>query len=186
VSLKSANEAVIGQRYAKAFFSTGVLEHEVNEFLEIGKLFVGDALFVPMLNASKGKLSKDKKNLAEWIRSFSATLKLSQKVTYFLMVIALKKRLGYLVAILKAVEDIANKKVGRDFVTLRVFSPLSNDTLAELTQEIKRVTKIEPILDIVIDPSILGGYVIHTRSIVIDNSLKKRIEKLHNIMKGVA
>ena len=186
MSLKFANEAVIGQRYAKAFFNTGVQEHEVNEFLEVANLLINNSLFVPMLNAGKGKLGKDKENLVEWVRSFSATLKLSQKVTYFLMVIVLKKRLGYLGAILNAVSENVNKRLGRDFVTLRVFSSLSDDALAEITEEIKRVTKIEPILDIVIDPSILGGYVIHTRSIVIDNSLKKRIEKLHNIMKGVA
>ena len=187
MSLKTANEITVGQRYAKAFFAASTTQQEINEFLEIGMLLVNDISFLPVLNLAKGNSGyADKKNLVEWIRSFSLRLQLSQKVTNFLMLIAFKKRFHYLSAITKAVEHRANQKAGRDFVTLVLFAPISDTELKKLTQEIKNLTHIEPILNIVINPEILGGYIIRTRLVVIDNSLKKKIEKLHNVMKGVA
>jgi ATP synthase F1 delta subunit len=179
-------ENVIGQRYAKAFCNAGISEQEMNEFLEVGKLLVNDILFLRLLSVSRGKISKDKKSNLDWIRNFAIQLKLSQKVTHFLMVIAFKNRLAYLGAIVKAVVDIANKNAGREFVVLKSATALTGSELEVIKQEIRTIIKCEPILEIVIDPRLLGGYVIRTESIMIDNSLKKRIEKLHHTMKGVA
>lgn len=187
MSLKSADDVIIGQRYAKAFFSVCASEQEINEFLAFGKLFVHDALFSKMLHLTKGNNNKNAGNtLVKWVNDFSATLKLSPKITNFLKLIAFKKRFACLPYIVKSVEMIANQKAGRDFVTLVTFAPLSEIELAKITQEIKKITHIEPILDIVINPEILGGYIIRTRSVIIDNSLRKNIEKLHIMMKGVA
>jgi F-type H+-transporting ATPase subunit delta len=188
VSLKSANEVIIGQRYANAFFSANVSQQDINQFLDVGGLLANDASFLPMLKIAKGKsLNGHQKTHIEWIRSFSAILNLSQKVTNFLMLIALKKRLPYLSAIVKAVQHIANKKSGCDYVTLVVVEPISDIKQKQIIQENKnRINIDEPILNIVINPELLGGYIIKTRSVVVDNSLKKQIEKLHNVMKGVA
>ncbi len=187
MSLKSANEVIIGQRYAKAFFSANVSQQDINQFLDAGQLLANDASFFPMLKIAKGKsLNEHQKSHVEWIRSFSAILNLSQKVTNFLMLIAFKKRLPYLSSIVKAVQNIANNKAGCDYVTLILVAPVSDTELKQITQEIRNIIHIEPILNIVINPELLGGYIIQTRSVVIDNSLKKKIEKLHNVMKGVA
>jgi ATP synthase F1 delta subunit len=186
VSLKSDNENVIAKRYAKAFCGAGISEQQMNEFLDVANLLVSDVLFLRLLSVSKGKTSKDKKNTTEWMRDLTMQLKLSQKVSHFLMLIAFKNRLIYLNAIVKAVQDIVNQKADRDFVTLRSAKPLTDADLENIKQEIKSRINFEPILDIVIDPKLLDGYVVRTRSIMIDNSLKKRIEKLHNTMKGVA
>jgi F-type H+-transporting ATPase subunit delta len=186
VSLKSADDVVIGHRYARAFLSAHVSEQEITEFLEIGKLCVNDVLFSKMLHVTKGNKSLQKNNV-EWVHSFAVTLKLSQKTTDFLKLIAFKKRMAYLPSIVKAVEAIINQKAGRDCVTLVLFAPLSDEELAVMTQKIKKMLHIEPIINIVIKPEILGGYIIRTQSVIIDNSLRKNIEKLHTIMmKGVA
>lgn len=186
MSLKSADDVVVGHRYARAFLSATVSEQEITEFLEVGKLCVNDVLFSKMLHATIGN-KKLQKNTVEWVHRFAAQLKLSQKTTDFLKLIALKKRMAYLPSIVKAVDALINKKAGRDFVTLVLFAPLSDTELALITEKIKKMLHIDPILDIVINPDILGGYIIRTQSVIIDNSLRKNIKKLHTIMmKGVA
>ena len=185
MSRKTANVTLIGQRYAKAFFSANVTAQEINEFLEVGTLLVQDPLFAKMLDAQKSQTSLQE-NTQEWVSSFSATLKLSQKVTNFLKLIVLKNRFAYLSHIVKAITTQTHLQAGRDFVTLTLFKAQSDAEIADITDQIKKIIKIDPILNIVIDPTILGGYIIRARSILIDNSLKKRIEKLHNVMKGVA
>lgn len=186
MSQKSVNRVIIGQRYAKAFFTSGVSQQEIDEFLDVGKSIVNDNLFLKMLNVSKVKHNKLHSSDVEWFKEVCKKLNLSQKVSNFLMLIALKKRLPCLEAIVSAIQDVAYKKSGQDFATLILATPATDAEIASITKEIKKITSIEPILNIIVNSDIIGGYVVRTRSLVIDNSLKKRIEKLHNIMKGVA
>jgi F-type H+-transporting ATPase subunit delta len=183
VSHKSDNQYVIGQRYAKAFCHAGVSDQEINQFLEVGTLLSRDSLFLPALNASRGKSPEG--NL-EWVRSFSKKLDLLPKVSNFLALIALKNRLNSLGVIVSTIQDSVNAKQGRDFATVISAKPLSDAEIEAVKTEIKTLLNFEPILEIKTDPKLLGGYVVRTRSVLIDNSLKSRIEKLHNTMKGVA
>lgn len=185
MSGKSTNKAIIGRSYAKAFFSAQVTEQDVSTFLEFSKALANDPLFAELLATLKNSKNCKKDN-ASWIEGIAKQFKLSQKSINFLKLIIVKGRFEFLINICDEIENISNQKAGYDFVTLRIHEDLPDAQIEKIKQDIKKIMKIDPILKIIIEPSLLGGYIIQTKTIIVDNSLKKRLEKLHNVMKGVA
>lgn len=180
-----SNVTPIGKTYAKAFLAAQITDQDVRAFLDISRLLTSNPLFARMLSVCKHH-NGCKNSESKWIEDIAVQASASQKIVNFFKLIVLKGRLDCLDNIVSAVEELSNQKAGRGEVTLILFQTASEAELTQITQEIKQMTKIDPILNIVIDPEILGGYIIRTKSIIVDNSLRKRLEKLHNVMKGVA
>ena len=134
MSQKSANSGVIGRRYASAFFAASVSESDVQTFLDTAKALLGDPSFNTLIKAL-GNANKQK----EWFEDFAKTLKLTDKVKNFLMLIASKNRMLALDSITKAVEARFNMNKGQDFVTLVLYAPASDQELEALKQAIKKI-----------------------------------------------
>jgi F-type H+-transporting ATPase subunit delta len=185
VSCKATNANLIGLRYAKALLHVQANEQEINQFLEVSALLIQDPLFKRILDIQKTN-ANFYQSMQEWMKSVTQKLGLFPKVKNFLILIVVKNRLGYLQAISNSLKELINIKAGREIVNLKLFEPASDIEIEDIKNNIKRILKIEPILNVIIDSSIMGGFIIQTKSVIIDNSLKNRIKKIHNVMKGVA
>lgn|GEM_PF-6677054 len=184
MSFKSSNAALIGQRYAKAFLASKATEQEIDIFLELSSLLVKDDAFLKFLEIQKFNKAQNSANSI--INELSEKFQLPKKVKNFLMLISKKKRLSYLEDVKNALVLLINARNNQELVTLTLHEQVDEKEIEAMKKSIEVYLKVKPILDVVIDASILGGYVVKTPTTIIDNSVKKRIEKLHNVMKGVA
>ncbi len=68
-------------------------------------------------------------------------------------------------------------------VTLKIAHEQTDNILNDIVEVIKDILKKDVVLDIEIDPEIIGGFVAKTNSILIDGSIKNNLVKLIRIKK---
>ena len=98
--------------------------------------------------------------------------------TNFLRVLARHERLDLLPLILKQLGLRNELRSGRQRVQVRSARPLSSDQTERVRQRLAATLPFEPILEIVHDPSLLGGLVIRVGDTVYDSSLRTRLNQL--------
>jgi len=118
------------------------------------------------------------------LQAVARALGLSPLVSRFLGVVAQNRRLGQLGAMIRAFEARLDER--RGVMTARVTSahPLSDDQVDALKRQLVARTGHDMRLDIAIDPAILGGLVVRIGSMQIDSSIRTRLDRLAQQMKG--
>jgi F-type H+-transporting ATPase subunit delta len=118
------------------------------------------------------------------VQAVAAELALPDLMARFLGVVAQNGRLHALPAILRDFE--ARLGAERGFVRAEVISaqPLSADQVAALESKLKARTGRTITADVTVDPEILGGLVVRIGSQQIDSSVRTRLERLGQQMKG--
>lgn len=74
-----------------------------------------------------------------------------------------------------------------DIINVKVYSPfeIKKEYLDKLSEKIKIKTNKQPIMNVIIDPSLLGGIKVDYSNILIDNSIKNKLDQIRkNIRKG--
>ena len=110
---------------------------------------------------------------------------LSELSMKFLGVLAANGRLAALPAIIRQFEVMQgahNNTLSADVVTAQ---PLSDKQKKALAAKLKARTGTDMALDVTVDPSILGGLIVRIGSEQIDSSVKTRLERLGQQMKGL-
>lgn len=98
----------------------------------------------------------------------------------FLMVLNRHDRLDLLRGIRSCYRELLDGKARRMRVKVRSASPLSPEQEAKLKTELRDTFKLEPILDVKIDPTLLGGMRVQVGDWLYDGSVKSRLEQLRN------
>jgi F-type H+-transporting ATPase subunit delta len=106
--------------------------------------------------------------------------KSSDLVLDFLLTLNKHDRLDLLRPIYFAYRDIRNVRVKRIRVVVRTVVPLTEEQQAELKRTVEGTTKLEPVLDMRIDPDLLGGMIVQVGDDVFDSSVRTRIETIRN------
>jgi F-type H+-transporting ATPase subunit delta len=104
--------------------------------------------------------------------------------TSFLGVIARNGRKNQLGAVIRAYRRLAAENRGEataDVVTAR---PLNDDQLAALRQQLRARAGRDVTIDATVDPSLLGGIVVKLGSQQIDASIRTKLNRLAQAMKG--
>lgn len=180
---KSVNKKELARRYALAFrrsFETGEAAAASAEFLEFSDSLLNCEHYNMFISPRHS--AKDQANI---VAALIAKAALHKKVSNFLSVIAERGRMAYLADIAEAVRQDRLKDDNRIEVSMTVASELSDSDKSDAEKQIADALGAKPVLKISIDRDILSGYVIRTGSMLIDNSLKTRLKKLHKTMKGV-
>lgn len=106
----------------------------------------------------------------------------SRPVRGLLTVLARHNRLGQLRGIAAAYRALLDEEAGRVRVLVTAAAPLADDQAAKLAANLKTLLKQEPVLDLRIDPELLGGLVIQVGDSVVDTSVRTRLQSLRTLL----
>jgi len=101
----------------------------------------------------------------------------------FLRLVAAKRRLFSIGAIIKAFRLLVAQFKGEVTAEVTVADKLGDKQLAALTSALKNVTGKDVDLDVKVDPSIIGGLIVKLGSRMVDTSLKTKLNAIKHAMK---
>lgn len=175
---------VLASRYADALLELVLEEktHEqVRDELERFSTLIEDSelkrsLVNPSLNLD------DKLALLD---EFGKKLKLNKTLNNFLKILVEKKRIGALKLINEAFQRHFDAKVGRIRAEIILPKEASKVEVEEIQKGLEKSTGKDIVMDVTVDPSLLGGVVARVGSVIYDGSLRTQIGNIKkNIMRG--
>lgn len=174
----------IASTYAKALFDVALeantLEDVKNDFNAIVTVIKEQPQFMDVLKLPK--LDKnDKKDLIKSIFGPSA----SQLVVNFLMVLIDKDRIDLLTQIVIAFNELVNTHLGIIEGTVYSAVEMNEEQVAKLTDVFAKKLNQKVKLNVVVDPSLLGGYKVNLADVVYDNTIKLQLRNLKNNLMNV-
>ena len=96
-----------------------------------------------------------------------------------LKLLADRQRIGYLDAVLGRVLELYRQQNGIAFATVTSATALSEDQQALLTEKVKTVAGTDKVeVNLLVDPALIGGFVLSVGSQVIDASLAGQVRRL--------
>ena len=178
--------ASLAGRYASALFD---LARDQRQIESVGKSL--DALGQALLD------SKDFNELVtsplvsreEAGKAFAALapqLGLDPITTNFVGVLARNGRKGVLQSVIRAFRRLASEHRGEATAEVVTARPLNHDQLAQLRQQLRARAGRDVNIDATVDPSLLGGIVVKLGSQQIDASIRTKLNRLAQAMKGEA
>ena len=109
-----------------------------------------------------------------------------QLTTNFLGLLAKNRRLFALEQTIQAFLDILAERRGEVTAKVTSAAALSDAQLARLTDQIKAAVGANAQVETRVDPDLLGGLVVRVGSRMYDSSLRSKLQRLENAMKGAA
>jgi F-type H+-transporting ATPase subunit delta len=102
----------------------------------------------------------------------------------FVGVLAKNGRKGQLRAVIRAFKRLAAEHRGETTADVITARPLNDDQLAQLRQQLRTRAGRDVNLDAQVDPTILGGIIVKLGSQQIDASIRTKLNRLAQAMKG--
>lgn len=175
---------IISLRYATALFDLAKQEKELSPAEE--QLFKLIALIEESEDFAKlvfdQVISREEKVSA--VKQISAKLKLTKLVNNFLCVLATKRRLYLLPEMVAEFNKLIAKDKGEVTAKVKVVEEMNNEQMEKLKELILSATGMKSVkLDIEQDKSIIGGLVIKVGSVVIDNSVRSKLDRMQRTLK---
>ena len=97
-------------------------------------------------------------------------------------VLGQNNRLGLLRNVSAAYRQLLDQRAGRVWVKVTVAVPLSDAQKGALTASLKDILNREPVLDVRVDPDLLGGLVVQVGDTVIDTSVRFRLQAIRTFL----
>ena len=116
------------------------------------------------------------------INLVSEKFNFNQLFKKFLNFLVLKRRLFYLDKILKDFNLICSKKRGEIIAKLTAAKKLNEDEIDKIKSELTRNFGSNVKLNYKYDPSLIGGLIIQVGSIMVDTSIKNKLQQIENRM----
>lgn len=165
--------------YANALVGLDIDKDAITSDLkEIVAVFEKSEDLRAILSNSSVNLGKKKEIIAEIFGG-----KIDEKLVNFLYVLTEKNKINLLNEILVSFEQISAESSGVSVVQIISAVELNQDYKQRIIQklEAKLNKKVEPVWDI--EPEIIGGLIFKINDMVIDSSLKNKIENFSKVMK---
>jgi F-type H+-transporting ATPase subunit delta len=176
--------ASLAGRYASALFD---LARDQRQIESVGRSL--DAL---------GQALLDSKDFSELVASplvsraeagkalaaLAPDLEIDPITANFLGVLAKNGRKGELRAVIRAYRRLAAEHRGEATAEVVTARPLNDDQLAQLRQQLRVRAGRDVTIDATVDPNILGGIVVKLGSQRVDASIRTKLNRLAQAMKG--
>jgi F-type H+-transporting ATPase subunit delta len=176
----SAN--AIARRYAKALVQLAAEEGAVDKFnselAKVEALFAGQAELGALLsNPAYGIEAK-----LETLKEVAEKLGLSGTIRNFLLLIQERNRISCLPAIAAWYSTLADELSGvvRPVVTSAL--PLEDGRIAEIRSALEKSTGKKVVLQVEVDPLLIGGIVTKIGDKVLDGSVKTQLTRIEDIL----
>ena len=168
--------------YSQALFELSVenknLENVEKEVLAIIELIKENKYFKELIKDPTIK----NKELSKAIVAISDKFKFNLILKKFLIFLISKRRLFYLEDILKIFLLICSKKRGEISAKLISSKDLTKDEIDNIKKEFSENFGSSIKLNYKFDPSLIGGLIIQVGSVMIDSSIKNKLNKIENKM----
>ncbi len=110
--------------------------------------------------------------------------KLSDLTSNFLNVLAHNRRLPAIIQILKAVEDNISARRGEIRANVKSAVAMTPSQSKELNESLTKAAGKPVSMDVSVEPSLIGGVTITMGSLLIDDSIKTKLDRLERAMKS--
>jgi F-type H+-transporting ATPase subunit delta len=104
--------------------------------------------------------------------------KMSAELLNFLKVVSRHGRLESLRAINRAAQKLYHERMGRVEVRVRTAEPLPEELYKQIGDKLRQALGREPVLQMEIDPDLIGGVVIRIGDTVYDGSIARQLVRL--------
>ena len=161
------------------------LANENNSIDEVEKQSIS---FLRLIDESKdfSSLIKDPTNsvdeLQDVINKIAENYKLNSLMSKFLGFLIFKRRFFYVRTILQDFVDTCSKKRGEVKAELISSKELSGEQVNKIKDELSQNFDAKIKLDYKYDKSLIGGLVIQVGSIMVDTSIKNKLQQIENTM----
>ena len=152
-----------------------VVEKNVSDILEIYN--TSEELKSFIKNPTQSQLSQ-----LEIINKIFSQMYLTKITTNFLGVLINKRRIFFINKIFLSFLSLTSKKRGELRASLTSSKKLTEDELENLKQTLSQTMKSSIVLDYKIDESLIGGLRMQIGSLMIDTSIKNKLNKYKQIM----
>jgi len=115
--------------------------------------------------------------LAQLVSGIAAT-QLGREGANFVRMLAVNRRLGYLPEISALFDELKDAALGVADVTVTSAAPVDEGQQRKLAAALQKRLKRTIRLHCVIDPQLIGGAVLRTGDLVIDGSLRTRLDRI--------
>ncbi len=182
MSKNNSFSATTVSRYSLALYE---LANENNSIDEVEKQSIS---FLRLIDESKdfSSLIKDPTNsvneLKDVINKIAENYKLNSLMSKFLGFLISKRRFFYVRTILQDFVDTCSKKRGEVKAELISSKELSGEQVTKIKDELSQNFKAKIKLDYKYDKSLIGGLVIQVGSIMVDTSIKNKLQQIENTM----
>jgi F-type H+-transporting ATPase subunit delta len=184
LSKKNLNYSELCRRYAKALMSLSSNDLQVSKYLKYFESLIitkennkefNDFLTNPLIT-SKKKIKV--------IEKISKKLSFDQFFINFLKVVASHGRLYILDGIFKVFKLMIQNKSNETNVEVITTAKLKEKTKIKLSAKLEKITGKKIIINNLIEESIMGGIIVKINSLMIDSSLKTKLDKYQFSTKG--
>jgi F-type H+-transporting ATPase subunit delta len=171
------SDTTIARPYAKAIFEHALSEKNLAKWSEY-LLILAQAVLTPLASQFIANPASTDEQHIELLHAVISTINKDPALTNLINLLAINKRLMLLPEI-KTLYEIhraeQEKTLDVDVISFSAVSPAQQEQMIEsLSQRLQRKVS----LNINIDPSLLGGAVIRAGDLVIDGSVRGKLNKL--------
>jgi len=167
---------LVGEIYCEVLFElaeeAGKIDMVMQDLARVGEVLKAEFEFTAILKSETIR-GEDK---AVMIRNVFGG-KLETLTLDFLSVLAKRNRIGFLPNILGKYELLVDVYHQRHLVEVTVASSLEHGQLEKLKADISEAIKSEVKLTVEVDPSIISGIIIKKGDTVIDNTVKRALQR---------
>ena len=174
----SGDDAVVVRHYAEALVDAAVAENQAEAALEDLEAIDREVLrehpkFSQVLGSSQVPGTEKDRILVDVFGD-----RVSSVVLRFLRVLNRHGRLGLLSALSREARQIWDRRHKRVPVYVRTAVPLDQGQEQALRERVAGMIAATPIMQVTIDPSLIGGLIVQVGDQVCDASVRNRLEKL--------
>jgi F-type H+-transporting ATPase subunit delta len=176
--------ASLAGRYASALFDLARDQRQIEAVAKslesLGQALVDSKDFNELVTSPLVSREEAGKAFA----ALAPQLNLDPITTNFLGVLARNGRKNEIRAVIRAFRRLASEHRGETTAEVVTARPLNDDQLTALKQQLRTRVGREVAIDATVDPDILGGIVVKLGSQQIDASIRTKLNRLAQAMKG--
>jgi len=174
----SDDEAQAAREYAAALLGAAEKEGAVDEAVADLDAFRDEVLapnprFAAVLASPQVAAGEKDRILVELLRG-----RASDVATRFLRVLNRHGRLGLAAAVADEARRQWDRKAGRVAVRVRAAAPLDEGQMEALRRKVAGLVAGTPAFHVVVDPELIGGLVVQVGDVVLDASVRNRLEQI--------
>jgi F-type H+-transporting ATPase subunit delta len=171
-----ADRLTIARPYAKAAFASARADNRLapwSEALSVAAQTVTDARVKPLIGSPRVSAAQ----LAQLVSAIAGA-SLDDNGKRFIGLLADNKRLGYLPEISRVFNALKDEAEGRVDVVITSAAPMASGEQATLAASLEKRFGRKVRVHAKVDASLIGGALVQAGDLVIDGSLKSRLERL--------
>ncbi len=176
---------IIGRRYAKALLKLAGSSKDIeligSQVQEVAEVYLENVALHAVIH--EPKIKKTKK--IDVVDELTKKMECSDLVNKYCRYLTSRNRFDMIADISSAYNDLASRKLGKATADLTVAYKLSQKEKSTLQKQLSEYTGKKISLSVSIDESILGGAITSIESLVLDGSIRNKLNLIReSISKG--